>query len=155
MLIIGLLAYKAVQIYSDKVDDSLQTTVKYQANAFSRTIERLRATHILKKENPIKIDGGVELSFNEFGWPASTISTLSSHSSNQTQEECASLWLNLFSKANSGDFFTVNSVNSFEILLINSHTCRYKLSRKEEESYFFDYDIRTGRVIWIAQGTEH
>lgn len=86
--------------------------------------------------------------FNELGWPANSDAEESPLSKDQTNLECQQLWQTFFTHAPSNHIPGQQDVdgNAYEITLIEPFICRYQLSRKQEGSYFFDYDVSTGEV---------
>jgi len=148
IIVIGLLVYTAAHIFAGRIEQSQATVVNFQANTFARTVGNLHAARSAIPGPYVPVDGGVHVYFNENGWPASTLDGQSPSLRNQTQAECESLWMNLFSKATQSGENSKKSSELFKVVLKDRYTCRYELTGKTEGSYYFDYDVRTGKVQW-------
>jgi MSHA pilin protein MshB len=150
IILIGLLYYIGLKFFNERIDNSRSTAVRYQANAFARTVENMRAARVALGNNPIYLDG-ISVYFNEHGWPSSTMPERNPAADTQTQRECLSLWQNMLSKAQNVQKEGKNrkkTGENFKVVLKNKYICRYILSRTQDESLFFDYDVRTGAVTW-------
>jgi MSHA pilin protein MshB len=150
IIAIGLLYYIGADFFNKRIDNSRGTAVRYQANAFARTVENLRAAQIALGSNPMNLDGSM-VYFNEHGWPASALAGQSPSVGSQSVEECQSLWDELQNKAQNVqkvEKTAKKAGENFKVVLKNKYICRYILSRTQDESFFFDYDVRTGAVTW-------
>ena len=145
--IVGFLSAVAFNSFGPPVENSKKKVVIYQANTFLRTIDNVRALGVAKNTRELGFYEGLTVYLNEQGWPIATDIDSGVLKKRPSSKGCASLWRGLFQKANSktGSLGTL-AKEDFSGSLINGYICRYKLAREQEESFFFDYDIRTGRV---------
>lgn len=151
VVVIGLLISFGLSKYFSPVEASQKSVLNFQANTFSRTIENIRALGVAKNTHAVPLDGGLVVYLNTFGWPVATSSTVSypvAASLNVAHlEGCKSLWRDLFSGAVKPNPKTgLFGMEDFNVILRKQHVCRFELSRKQEGSFFFDYDIRTGHI---------
>ncbi len=145
--LIALLFAFAAKHYRQPITESQKKVVGFQANTFVRSVETLRALGVAEKTHILNTSDGVYIYLNRHGWPfaAGISNKIPRHLSKD--ELCASLWDGIFQSVESrSETSNTLAQESFEVTSVNKHICRYKLSRKQEGSFFFDYDVRTGRV---------
>lgn len=146
--VIGVLFALAANRYQSHVTNSQERVVKFQASAFVRTTENIRAISVMQKGNVVDLGDGLLVYLNKHGWPIATNVSGLSPQRNASAEGCRSLWHGLFKEVTeeSDNDRTIGS-EKFDFSLIENDICRYKLSRKQEGSIFFDYDVITGNVV--------
>jgi prepilin-type N-terminal cleavage/methylation domain-containing protein len=149
--IVAVLSAYTFSKYRDNLDASLKKYLYFQASTFLRTVENIRATGVLKKTNAIELDSGVVVLTNRFGWPQSTTRDNVRSLSDPSQSDCQRLISELFTSPAPGLTESDQNIsNSFSVSLEENEICRYTLSQKQEGSYFFDYDLRSGTVQVFA-----
>ncbi len=148
LIVISILLYFGISKYQKPIDDATRNTFIFQANTFSRTVLNLHGQSKIGGNTFITLMG-VKINLNEHGWPANTNDNLSALSKNQTPEECQQIWNALFQNPPSSSISAnpASIKENYRISSINGRICRYKLMRKQEDSYFFDYYLETGDVI--------
>ncbi|SMF34629.1 prepilin-type N-terminal cleavage/methylation domain-containing protein [Alteromonadaceae bacterium Bs31] len=151
LVVVGILVYSGYRYYLSTIDHSKYSLIKFQAATFSRTVNNLYGQAKVLGLKDVQLMQSV-IYLNEKGWPASADNNSSLKSYNQSPEECESLWHGIFNNAPrtviaGSDRDKNKSVRKdFRIYSINGRICRYELARKQEEAYFFDYDLSTGEV---------
>lgn len=153
IVVISFLVFLGFNAYQPHIRNSQIESIRFQANAFSRTVGNLRAQRALAKsispEKKYIVLERKKIFFNEKGWPANTNAKSSAKSWNQTPQECEQLWLAIYENppAHVLDISKKKSESIYLISSINGRICRYELLRKQEGNYFFDYHLNTGKVI--------
>lgn len=148
IIIVALLFAAAASHYQNNISDSQSTLLQHHAAAFKRTVDNIRAIAALKGPAPVTLDGGILVLVNTKGWPIAASSTGQPPSPQASTGGCTSLWTELFTQTES-----YNSENSkvlqkgAEIEFRDGRFCRYNLVFLGEGSYFFDYDLVTGKII--------
>ncbi|TVZ38428.1 prepilin-type N-terminal cleavage/methylation domain-containing protein [Alteromonadaceae bacterium 2753L.S.0a.02] len=151
IIVIGLLIYASFPHYFSTIENSKGRVLEFQAATFARTIENLYGKSRMSGAREVALNG-ITIYMNERGWPASTSKETSLKSYNQSPKECELLWKGIFQNApesvivNTESRTNSNKNADFEIFSINGRICRYELVGKQDERYFFDYDLRTGEV---------
>lgn len=152
--LIAILFALAAARYQANIGSSQATVVNFQANAFLRSVENVHAMAAIQKSSVVDLGQGINVYLNKTGWPIATNIDGLPRQIKPTQEGCFSLWHGLFSDArNKNSSAPNNSAQDFEISLIDDYICRYQLVRKQEGSYFFDYDVITGKVLITSNET--
>lgn len=133
--------------YQSNVDKSMKKYLYFQAGTFLRSIENIRALSVLKKTPFVDLDSGTTVAINRYGWPQAVISSNVKALAGLSESDCKNLLNELFTSPGSSKRGNASNIlNSFSISLEENEICRYTLSRKQEGSYFFDYDLRNGSV---------
>jgi len=134
--------------YESKISQAQSAMISFQAKAFVRSIENIRAMSTIANSNEVHIGDGVVVYLNNYGWPFLSNVIPSNDKKEKSVSGCNSLWQSLFTNSLLDGGVDHSSVEkNIEISLINNHICRYKLVRKKEGSHFFDYDVKTGNVV--------
>ncbi|WGO97424.1 prepilin-type N-terminal cleavage/methylation domain-containing protein [Saccharophagus degradans] len=151
IVIISLLIYLGYDKYSPQMANAAEKMIEYQASTFSRAVSTINAQSKIDNKGYVEYGGdkNSRIYVNEFGWPANTNRTMSPKYYNQTPEECKQLWDMIFKNAPSSAIGYIDQKNKpdFKISSINARICRYELVRKQEGTYFFDYDLSTGNIV--------
>ena len=162
IVIISLVAAAGLKYYVDVREEALKVGLETQARAFTVAIQAVRAQWILGKHTGVMptaphrklaIDmDGIRIYVNEAGWPANTSTELDSASESQTPAECYELWFDLMTNPLPA---TVEGVNSFggdkgeqryHVSTTNG-ACRYELVNKMSPDNYFEYNLKTGKVL--------
>lgn len=145
-LITLLFAFSARQ-YQKHVDESKKEVIFFQAQAFKRSIDNVHAISTLKHSGVVDMGQGRYIFMHASGWPYAAAGSAEAVYDGVSSETCGSLWQALFTSANrKNDNSSTKAKDDFEFIVIDNYICRYKRFGKQEESYFFDYDVRTGNV---------
>lgn len=146
--VVGILFALAAQRYLDSVEQSQARVIDFQASAFMRSVENTRAISTLQGGSSVDLGEGVLVYLNAAGWPFASNSGGLPRPQRPTKSGCESLWRAFFREVHSNSHEKDKNVSEkFEISLIDNYICRYKLVRKQEGSYFFDYYLTTGSVL--------
>ena len=146
-LIALLFAFSAVQ-YQKRISDSRKEVLYFQSQAFKRAIDNVRAISTLQNSDVVDLGTGVAAYLYRSKWPYAAQVKGNIPVKLPSQKNCHSLWFHLFSSHPlQNDNSSTKRTDDFEILLIDNYICRYKQVWEQEESYFFDYDVRTGKVV--------
>jgi len=150
-LIAILFAFSAMQ-YQKRISDSRNEVLFYQSQAFKRSVDNIRAISSLQRSNIVNLGTGVYVYLHSSGWPYAANLSGKLLEPALSSSSCRSLWVNLFTGANlKNDNSSTKIKDDFEILLIDNYICRYKQFGEQEDSYFFDYDVRTGAVVTFGK----
>ena len=147
IIVIAILSMVAIKKFFKPVSDAQFRVVSFQANTFARSIEHIHALGSVQNARVVDLKNGLYVYMNTHGWPVATASVAKTMRNKASKEGCESLWSDLFRYArernnNESEF----AQEKFEISLINGRFCRYKLTRKQEGLFFFDYDVVTGNI---------
>lgn len=145
--IISVLIYVGVNYYTKPIASSQVSIIEHHAGIFSRMVLNIHAVGVSLKKSQVTISDSV-FNLNENGWPANTEGNMSPSIRNQTDRECQQIWESIFANAPSSELI-VNAYKKkvgYVISLNKNVICRYQLARKQEGSYFFDYDVSSGAV---------
>lgn len=162
--LIAILFVAAMSRYESYEAKTKQNLLVFQANTFARTIENIKAVSVLYESDQIDLGNGVVVVLNDAGWPYTTLSENFIAEQKASANGCKKLWQSLFTQSsvttNIADFDPTQSkeihqetqrkskINyNFEVSLIGGRYCRYALDNSSNGSYFFDYDLLTGKVL--------
>jgi len=147
LCVVAFLAALALSYYQKNFDSSLKKHLHFQSATFLRAVENVRAISVLQKTRVVELAPGVYIHVNRHGWPQSASNKSVRALSKPSIASCESLLNDLFTTPKTGISNTSsNDSNRFITSLEENEICRYTLSRKQEGSYFFDYDLRNGTV---------
>jgi prepilin-type N-terminal cleavage/methylation domain-containing protein len=162
MVIIGLVAAAGLKYYIDLQEEALRTGLESQARNFAGFVQVARADLLMQKRpdliptepgRKLSVDlDGTRIYVNEFGWPANSSTELDSSSESQTAAECYELWFGMMSNPLPVSVEGLTSVGGnkgqqrYHISAYNA-VCRYELVREPGVSYYFDYNLRSGKVL--------
>lgn len=145
-LIAILFTYSVVD-YRKRIGESQREVFYFQANAFKRSIDNVRAISSLQGSSTVDLGTGVYVFVFSTGWPYAAGLSNEPPSESLSPYTCGSLWQYLFTNAIAqNDNSNTKGKYHFETHLIKNHICRYKQRGGQENPYFFDYDVRTGTV---------
>ena len=142
-VVIGILIFSGYRVYLDQIEQSRKRIVEFQGAAFFRMVSNLHALSLGTKQSQIELNGST-IYFNEYAYPASA-NVGSPSINNQTHQECKSLWLAFFRKAEIRGRQNATSLN-MDIWHTNTESCRYAVRSPVGQIYFFDYFYKTGKV---------
>ena len=161
-MVIALLASAGLKYYMDIRDAAVRTGLVTQARNFAGVIQGARAQWLagahpeLAPTKPgikltVNLDG-TEIFVNERGWPANSSVELDSSSDSQTAAECYELW---FALMNNPQPATVQGVLSIggkkgrQPYHISSFegVCRFEIVATPYAGSYFDYYLKTGKVL--------
>jgi len=146
--LIAILFAVAAARYQSSIAESQKKVIGYQAGAFLRTIENIRAIATIQNNPVVDMGHGLFVYLNSDGWPIASNVDGNKGQSQASLKGCESLWRGLFSEVDiDSPQDGKSSLGRFHIEFIENRVCRYKLSRKQEGSYFFDYHVITGNVV--------
>ena len=147
--LIAILFSLSLSRYQSSVSESQRAVIQYQASTFARAVENVRAISMIQKSAVVDMGSGLKIYLNSDGWPVATNANNNSQAQSvPSLDGCASLWHGLFREVSrKSSQFSESSIGRFEISLQEKDVCRYKLSRKQEGSFFFDYHVITGNVV--------
>lgn len=147
LVVIGFVFFIGISYYIKPIGKSQSSMIGFHAGIFSRMMSNLSAYGVSLNKDYVNINGETFF-FNESGWPANTNEKFSPSIENQTEDECRQLWISVFSSPpssiTSGSGYKKNV--DYIISLNEKVICRYELARKQEGSFFFDYDVSNGVV---------
>lgn len=165
IVVIGVLAAASLKYYVDLHEQAVKTGHLTQARYFTAAVQIARAEWLLGRppeEIPtaagkkMAVDlGGTNLYVNEMGWPANSSVELDSSSESQTAAECYELWFALMANPMPATIEGLQSLtgakgeHQYHISMAHS-ACRYELVSRLGDDYFFDYDLKTGKVLISA-----
>ncbi|MFL0808805.1 MAG: hypothetical protein K6L76_00170 [Agarilytica sp.] len=150
LTLIAVLVFIGINYYTKPIGKSQRSVIEFHAGIFSRMIANVQAVGRSSHKNRIMI-GDTVFFLNENGWPANTNGKMSPKLRNQSETECQQLWNAVFTNAPTSRI----GANSYKknvdyVISLNKNViCRYQLARKQEGSYFFDYDVSNGAVTVI------
>lgn len=145
-LIAILFAYSVVD-YQKRVNQSEREVLHHQAQAFKRSIDNIRAISSLQQSSRVDLGTGIYVYLFESGWPYGASLGDEDIQYDLSAENCRSLWQYLFTSPHvKNDKSDTKHKYYFETDLVKNHICRYKQIEKQENPYFFDYDVETGVV---------
>lgn len=150
LTLIAVLVFVGVNYYTKPIGKSQRSVIEFHAGIFSRMIANVHAVGQSTHRRRVSV-GETVFFLNENGWPANTNAKMSASLKNQTETECQQLWNSVFTNAPSSRI----SANSYKknvdyVISLNKNViCRYQLARKQEGTYFFDYDVSNGAVTVI------
>lgn len=162
IVIIGLIAAAGLKYYIDLREEALRTGMETQARNFAGIIQGARADWLLKQHpanvptepgSKLAVDlDGTRIFVNEKGWPANSSAELDSSSDSQTAAECYELWFGMMNNPLPATVQGLTSIGGSKgqqryHISVNNAICRYELVSKQEVSYYFDYNTRTGKVL--------
>lgn len=147
LTVIAFLFAISAKHYQKHVVDSVEKLLLFQAGTFSRAVKTLRAVSIVKKASVIDMGKGIFIYVNQQGWPLYSNSLANIQEVKVGDESCKSLWYGFFESVEENNV-TKSTVGQKKWLISapSRYICRYQIQRKQEGSYFFDYDVRTGKV---------
>ncbi|MFL0799975.1 MAG: hypothetical protein K6L80_05985 [Agarilytica sp.] len=147
LVIISVLIFFGINYHTRPIAKSQKSIIEFHAGVFSRMISNIHAIGKTHSQGVVEVSDALFF-LNERGWPANTDRSLSPSLKNQTEKECRQIWISVFSNAPSsrvmGNSYKKNV--DYVISLNKNVICRYELARKQEGSYFFDYDVNSGAV---------
>ncbi|WP_370981439.1 prepilin-type N-terminal cleavage/methylation domain-containing protein [Agaribacterium sp. ZY112] len=146
LIVIALLFTFSAKRYLKHIEESQETAVHYQASAFLRGVESIKAAAAINKSRKVQLRDGPAFYLNKRGWPVSSSELETKPRYSLSADSCRSLWLGLFSQVKQGE-----GHEQFVPSLERGRYCRYRLNRTREGNYYFDYDAQTGRIAIHAQ----
>lgn len=154
IILVGILAVVGLSQYQNEIAGSQSRVAAFQAGAFSRAIENVRGLAVVQKSSKVELEPGLFIYLNNRGWPISSSIVPLVNIKQATQPGCESLWDGLFrTVAADSENERTPAKKKFDVSLIDNYICRYTLDRKQEGSFFFDYDVITGKVV-ITERTD-
>ena len=148
LVLVAVLMAIALKEYRNEIESSQAKLIAFQASTFNRAIENVRAVSIVQKTRDVEISPGIRIYLGDSGWPIASNLIVGVKKYAASDDGCRSLWFGLFKTPISSSDNNVSFVHDdYEISLINKKICRYIFSRKQEGTYFFDYDVTTGEVV--------
>ncbi len=162
IVIISIVAAASLKYYIDVREEALLTSFETQSSRFAAVVYTARAEWFLQGHSAevptqpgdkmsVNLDGEIVF-VNEYGWPANTSPELDSSLDTQTAAECYELWIGLMSKPVPAtvEGLTGSSGNKgdqqYHISREND-VCRFTLTAQLEDDYFFEYNLKTGKVL--------
>lgn len=147
IVVVGVLIFFGINYYTRPIAGSQKSIIEYHAGIFSRMTATLQAMGRATSGDFVTLSG-VTFYLNENGWPANTDAERSPSVLTQTAEECRQLWEAVFTNAPSSRVIGKPYKKNVDyIVSLNKNAiCRYEIARKQEGSYFFDYDVSNGAV---------
>ncbi|WP_086931226.1 hypothetical protein [Agarilytica rhodophyticola] len=152
LAVIGFIIYMGINYYLSPMGKTKESMLEFHAGIFSRMMSNLNAYGASVNKNYVNINGHTFF-LNENGWPANTHEGFSPLLENQTEDECQQLWLSVFRNPPSNEISKNRYIKKVDyIISLNEKViCRYQLARRQEGSFFFDYDVSNGVVKVIMQ----
>ncbi len=147
IVIVGILLIVGVNYYIKPIPESQKSIISLHAGIFSRMVVNIAAFARSSNASEFTLNGHT-IYLNKHNYPANTDAKRSPSVNNQTSIECQQLWNAFFNAAPSSALGNAEHVEKTRYI-ITYHPptiCRYQLARKQEGTYYFDYDIRTGAV---------
>ncbi len=160
VVVIGLLAAAGITYYLELQEEALHAQLKTQARNFAGAIQVVRSGLMLQQHpekiptepgNKLGVDmDGTLIYVNELGWPANSSPELDSSSDTQTAAECYQLWYDMMNNPLPA---TVQGSDNYGGSQANYHisvketSCRFELVLQSELSYYFDYNLKTGKIL--------
>ncbi|MEX1032456.1 MAG: type II secretion system protein [Cellvibrionaceae bacterium] len=166
VVIIGILAASGLVYYERALDDARRVGVELLASRFAAATALMRAQWIVEGGRQgnggksVEVDN-LTIFLNEFGWPANTDGG-SPRSTDQTAEECYQVWQMVLQNPALATVegrveATVDGAarnnpeakgrQRYHVSQIDNQACRYELLTNSDGMHFFDYNLRTGRVL--------
>ncbi len=147
IVVVGFLIFFGINYYTRPIATSQKSIIEFHAGIFSRMTTTIQAMGRATNGDFVKLSD-VIFYLNENGWPANTDAQRSPAISTQTAEECRQVWEAVFTNAPSSRVIgnTYKKNVDYVISLNENAICRYEIARKQEGSYFFDYDVSNGAV---------
>jgi prepilin-type N-terminal cleavage/methylation domain-containing protein len=146
--VVAILLYLSALQINKRLDDMNREILQFQAHAFKRTIDNVQAISVLQGGAIVDMGTGTYVFINTFGWPYAAAKSPISAFDIGSDASCRSLWQLLFTNRNEqNDNARTNVSDDLGIQIVDDYICRYKQFGEQEESNFFDYDVRTGRVV--------
>lgn len=147
---VSVLIFVGVKYFDEPISGSQKSVIEFHAGIFSRMIATLHAMGKATGKEDVALDGQ-NFFLNENGWPANSNKSYSASLRNQTAKECQQLWNSVFFSAPSSRIKSdsYNKKVDYVISLKKNVICRFELSRKQDGSYFFDYDVSSGEVTVV------
>ncbi len=151
-VLVGVLAATAVGYYAKLMRDAEKTGLMSVARQFSAVVSGLHAQWFVNRVNgqalsPLLLEDQ-SIAMNEFGWPVSANTSAKGNGARHTAEQCEQLWhaFSRFIVPASIEGKTARGSERFHISLPQTWVCRFELVKKAQNSYYFDYNLRTGLV---------
>lgn len=147
---IGLIVLAGLQRYSLLAEETKRLTFEALAKNFSAAVYNHHARWImaqqLEKTSQINTDG-VELYFSEQGWPLAVVSK-NAVPVPPAVKNCLSLWKNLLQNSPSISYNGGSAYGSsaYHLSLTPEANCRFELTTKVPQEYYFDYAPVDGNV---------
>lgn len=147
IIVVGVVIFFGIDHYTRPIAASQKSVIEFHAGIFSRMTSTIQAIGRSTSGDFVSLSD-VTFYLNENGWPANTDPARSPAISTQTAEECSQLWEGVFTIAPSSRVIgnTYKKNVDYVISLNENAICRYEIARKQEGSYFFDYDVSNGAV---------
>lgn len=165
IMVVGVILIFAMGYYAQLANESRRLKFQALAHNFSTAVTLSHAHWLIQKVNgaaqPAMVIDNVEITFNQAGWPVNAGSQSSPDS-----EVCQRLWHGLLQGSSaaieswqgllqaSAIIFSKNKTpvqeSQFRISLLSKGWCRYELVNQDKKHYFFDYFLKTGRVVISA-----
>ncbi|GLS26716.1 type II secretion system protein [Marinibactrum halimedae] len=150
--VIGVLAAIGIKYYLQSQEEAQKALINASARSFASSVSSLRGHWLVNRTERGEIHSvdmeGVTVHLNEFGWAASAGESGSPSIHNQTPQECFFLWLGI--SQSSIDATIQGDENrgraTYHVSMPDSYICRYELAIKNNDTLFFDYNLRNGRV---------
>ncbi|WP_096087585.1 type II secretion system protein [Agaribacterium haliotis] len=142
--LIAILFAISVRFYIPQIEDSQRKTLNFQAAVFKRSVDNIHALSALQGGRSYTLSDGTRYYLNQWGWPVSSNALEVNPRRRVSDLSCRSLWLGLFSQVEAGT--EQATLDQFIASAASRRSCRYSLSRTKEALYFFDYDIKTGKL---------
>ncbi len=148
VVVVGLLMAVAISKFLRPMDSSRERVVQFQAAAFGRSLEHVRALSKVQNSAAVTLDNEVVIFVSRDGWALSTLQIPSEDRFRATQSGCQALWDAFFRRENT----SVQPENArletqFVASIVRPYVCRYTLVEGSDESRYFDYDVRTGSIV--------
>ncbi|MFL0802099.1 MAG: hypothetical protein K6L81_00130 [Agarilytica sp.] len=154
LIVVAGLIFAGINHYTRPIAKSQKSIIEFHAGIFARMISNVNAIGKTQKDGKVRVAKTI-FYLNERGWPANADAKKSASIKNQTEEECQELWHSVFFNAPSSRVIsnTYKKNIDYVISLNKNVICRYELARKQEGSYFFDYDVSSGAVTVVRPDT--
>lgn len=155
-VVVGVLAAIAMRYYAELIDGAKKAGIEASGRQFAAVASGLHAQWYVNQVSgnsvsPLLLEQQL-VYMNEFGWPANTDAGQAAGAEDQTAAECVQLW-EAFSRlilVASIEGESERGSQRYHVSAPEQGYCRYELATKKEETYYFDYDLRTGRIEIFA-----
>ncbi len=155
-VLVGVLAAISVGYYAKLMEEAKASGLTSAARQFAAVVSGLHAQWFVYSVNgqplsPLMLEGQ-SIVMNKFGWPVSASNTVSGSRVRNTQqqapEHCQQLWsaFSRFIVPASIEGKAARGSERFHISVPQPSVCRFELAQTLKNTYYFDYNLRTGEV---------
>lgn len=148
---IGIVSLFAVVRYLDMAREGRRMNFELLANHFAAGVALTRASWLINRVDTqqffVEVDGQ-PIYMSQAGWPVATEQVDVESQLKYAPLYCQQVWQSVLQNPQQAtvDGESLWGTRRYHISAPTLHVCRYELVTEPRGSYFFDYDLQTGKV---------